>query len=477
MKSTGPVLIVVAAVLAIGAYVEREALLPYAPAWLSGASGATTSAEPGESKGQGQGAGSQGRPSGSAGGQKSAAVRVAVAHAGSLPIRFATTGNVVAVASTVLNSEAVGTVAAIAVKDGAPVGKGQLIVQLDDRSAKALVARDQASVAKDQAALADAQVSLQRIASLVKSGASTRQAGDDAMAAVREAQGSVSVDQAALDVDRVALSKTRITSPFDGRLGAFSVSVGALVQPGTAIVTVTQVKPVYLQFSLPETWLAKAQAAMAKGALTVDAAPALPLSSDGPEPAAIAADAAANGGTASAASNGDPAARNGKVVFIDNAVDPVSATFKLRAELENADNSLLPGQSLDVDVTLGDIGDLVLVPSVAVEPQADSSVAYVVGTDNKVTIRTVTVALRVGDLAGLTSGISAGDRVVVEGQGGLIDKAAVKVVDPASEAGDKKPEAKTKPGTGTDEGSPLAENGVAQNKVAGNGAAGNGAAQ
>ncbi len=447
MKSSSRVLVLFVAVLAVGIYLERDRLAPYTPHWLTAAVGLG---------GEGQSVDGRANSRSKAGRNASpVAVRVATADVGSLPVTFSTTGNVVAIASTVLNTETIGIVTDIAVKDGASVKAGDLIVQLDDRSAKAMIDRDQASVTKDQAALTDAQTSLDRIQSLVKSGASTRQSGDDAMAAVREAQASMSVDQAALAVDQVALSKTRIVAPFDGRLGAVSVSLGALVQPGTSIVTVTQVRPVYLQFTLPETLLAKAQSAMAKGNLSADAEPTLSYSSDTSQLNTPAPDAPQNG-----ASVDQQGVRNGKVVFIDNAIDPASATFKLRAEMANADGGLLPGQSLDVDVRLGDIPDLVLVPSVAVSPQSDVSVVYLVKPDNTVELRKVVVALRVQDMAGISSGLSAGDRVVVEGQGALTDKALVKVESPGGNSGHKKTETKTSGNKGSEDVSPLAENGT-----------------
>ncbi len=176
------------------------------------------------------------------------------------------------------------------------------------------------------------------------------------------------------------------------------MSPGALVTPGTAIVTLTQVSPVRAAFTLAESDLALLQDSLSKGTLMVTLRPA--------------------GGSSDKVS--------GKVDFIDNAIDPASGSISLRASIDNPDGRLVAKQAFSATVQAGERGGLVIVPTVAVQPRQDGSVVYVVGSDDTVSIRKVDVAFRVGDRTGLTSGLSAGDVVVTEGQGALTDGVKVK---------------------------------------------------
>ncbi|MBB3996759.1 efflux RND transporter periplasmic adaptor subunit [Aureimonas pseudogalii] len=391
--------LLVLCLLLVGGWYERERIAPYAPAplaaWLA----------PADPAAGGHGAGGAGS-SGRRGSGGPVAVVVAEAEAGSLPILRATVGWVRPVASTVLSTEATGVVAEIEGHDGARVKAGDLVVRLDDRAARALVTKDEAAIARDQATLDAATASLNRIQRLVQSGANTQQAGDDATTAVRSATASLDVDRATLLADQVALAKTEIRASFDGRLGAIALSAGALVTPGTAIVTLTQSAPVYAEFSLPENDLDLLHAAWKARTLTATARPAGATSSEG----------------------------EGPVVFIDNAVDQNSGTIRLRALLPNDDGAFVPGQSIAVEAHAGNRDGLVLVPGVAVEPRDDGSVVYVAKPDDTIEVRKVEVALRVGDLAGLSAGLAAGERVVTEGQGALSAGAhvSVKAPEPAS---------------------------------------------
>jgi multidrug efflux system membrane fusion protein len=381
------------AVLFIAAYLARAEIAPYLPFGIATAlapqKAADTTAD-------------AARPNGRAGARTPGKITVEVvaAKAGSLPIERQTIGTIVPTASTALGSPAAGIVAEVPAKDGAEVKAGDLLVRLDDRTIKATVARDRATITKDQATLDDANATLQRDLSLVKTGVDSKQAGDDAMAAVRVAQAAIDVDQAVLAGDEVALSQTEIRAPFDGQLGVVSPSVGAFVAPGASVATLTRMKPVYAEFTLPETDLDLARAALAAGKLGVSVRSSL---------------------------SSRDAASTGPIIFIDNAVDPASATFKLRALLANDDGALWPGQSLDVKVTAGLQDGLVLVPNVAVEPQDSGAVSYVVKPDNTVDIRKVNVALRVGSMAGITDGLKAGESVVVEGQAALASGTAVRI--------------------------------------------------
>lgn len=396
--------ILVLVVLVAVAVVERDRLVPYLPPALAAYLPSAGAQDGGG--GGGKGGGGRGRSQGG-----TVTVTVASATNGSLPILRDSIGWVRPVASTVLTSETAGTISEIAVGDGASVKAGDLVARLDDRSAKALVAKDEAAVARDQATLDAANDSLNRVERLVTSGAATSQAGDDARTAVRSATATVAVDRAALAADQVALDKTQVRAPFDGRLGVISPSLGTLVTPGTAIATLTQVSPVLAEFSLPENDLDLLQASLTAGTLQASIDPP----------------------------GEHTPARTGPVIFIDNAVDQASGTIRLRARLDNADGALVPGQSIAVRAQAGMRDNLVLVPGVAVEPREDGSAVYVVAGDGTVEVRPVTVALRVGDQAGLSDGLKAGERVVTEGQGGLRAGSHVEVKEAAPKPADGGP--------------------------------------
>lgn len=275
-------------------------------------------------------------------------------------------------------------------------------MQLDDRTINANIARDTAMLAKDQAALDEANTNLKRVEALSNDGAETRQQYDDAVAVAKQAQAAIGVDSATLAADKVALTQTQIRAPFDGKLGVILLSPGAYVAPGANIVTLTQMKPVYAEFTLPETDLGLARQALADGQLTVSITPTL--------------------------SQDKTTGETGPIVFIDNAVDAPSGTFKMRARLLNSGGTFWPGQSLKVTVTAGEQKNLVLVPSVSVQPQSDGAVCYVVKQDKSVEVRKVTVAFAVGDKTGILDGLKEGEIVVTEGQAGLVDGTHVEIV-------------------------------------------------
>ncbi|MXN52777.1 efflux RND transporter periplasmic adaptor subunit [Shinella sp. AETb1-6] len=328
-----------------------------------------------------------------------AAVLTTVAKSGSLPIIRQTIGSVVPLQTTSLGSPLAGIVSQIVAKGGADVVAGDLLVQLDDRTTKANVQKDQALLAKDQATLDDANMTLKRIEGLNASGIDTQQQYGDAVSAAKQAAATIEVDKSVLAADNILLSQTQIRAPFDGRLGAVTVSPGAYLSAGAPVVTLTQMKPVYAEFTLPEPDLGLIRLAMDAGTLTVAAMPPLGQTGDPPQ--------------------------TGPVVFIDNAIDAASGTFKLRAQLSNEALTLWPGQSLDVTVTAGARDGVVIVPAVALQPQGDGYICFVVKADQTIEIRKVSVGLIVGDSAGVTSGVKDGEVVVTEGQAGLVEGAHV----------------------------------------------------
>ncbi|MGF9564716.1 efflux RND transporter periplasmic adaptor subunit [Neorhizobium sp. JUb45] len=366
---------------------NRTSIEPYLPGW------ATTEDTPvvASTRHEGQHGGQAGA--------RSFAATTTVAKSGSLPVTRQTIGSVVAVNSAALASPAAGIVAQVIAHDGAEVKAGDLLVQLDDRTIKANITRDQALLAKDQAALDEANITLKRVETLSRSGADTQQQYGDAVAAAKQAAATVDVDNANLAADNVTLSNTQIHASFDGRLGAVLVSPGAYVAAGADVVVLTQMKPVFAEFSLPETDLDIARSAMANKRLTVNVTPTLDRSVD--------------------------KATTGEVVFIDNAVDTASGTFRMRAEFPNETEMLWPGQSLSVTVNAGSKDNIVIVPTVAVQPHGDGFICFVLRADQTAEMRNVVPALSVGDMTGVSAGLQDGEQVVIGGQAGLVNGAHV----------------------------------------------------
>ena len=260
-------------VAAGGIFLFRAQLAPYLPSFISERISPASPAQP---------AGAIAADNAPAQtGIQAVTVAVATAKAGSLPVLRQTIGTITPIASTALSSPAAGTVTKVLVKDGDNVNTGDVLVQLDDRTIRANIERDTAVLARNQAALDNANTTLQRIEKLNSDGADTRQQYDDAVSAVKQATAAVSIDNATLQADQVALTQTRITAPFDGKLGVVIPSLGAYLSAGAEVATLTQMAPVYAEFVLSEADLDLARSALANKVLTVSVS-AMLADGDGP---------------------------------------------------------------------------------------------------------------------------------------------------------------------------------------------------
>ncbi|WP_370677051.1 efflux RND transporter periplasmic adaptor subunit [Pleomorphomonas sp. PLEO] len=379
----------------------------------------------------GDGAGqTAGKASGQGGGGRRGSggptrVSTVAASAEDMPIERRTIGTITSPANLTVTTETSGLVTEILVADGADVHEGDVLIRLDSRIAEATVEKDQAALARDQATFDHAKETAARQQRLLSNEAVSQQSLEDANATVKTAEATVAVDQATLKSDLVTLDQKTIRAPFDGRLGAVEVVIGSFVQPATAIVRLTRTDPLYASFALSESDTSLVRAARAAGKpIKVDVSPL-----------------------------GTTDTFTGTVDFIDAAVDTTSGTFTARATLHGVADKLVPGQSIAVMAAIGST-PVVAVPTVALQATQQGNVVYVVGDDNTVTVRPVTVALSAGDRSGLTAGITAGERVVVEGQVRLAE--GMKVIDASAQAASNpdagnpdatKPDA-TNPGTG-----------------------------
>ena len=365
----------------VAAYLPKPATRQAANQADAGASGAGN-----HQQGQGR-RGSGGPP---------ATVKTVAATLAALPMDVTAVGAATADQNTTIAAQQQGIVVSIAATDGAFVKKGDLIAKLDDRTAKAALDKDKAALVRDQATLTQAESALTRAADLLKGNAGTQQTYDQAKAARDTAAATVDGDSAAIAADEVALDNTNIRAPFDGRLGDVGISTGAYLSAGAAVVTIAQYDPIYVKFHVPETYLGQLQ--------------------QGGNAKPVAVSAVPQGGGAKAM---------GTLSFFDNTVDPASGTILAKAKFDNPDAKLWPGQSLNVTVHFEVDQKQVIVPTVAVNPGADKPFVYTVGDDKKVRVTPVKIARSNGLNTAITSGLSEGAHVVVEGQVQLTDGATV----------------------------------------------------
>ena len=324
-------------------------------------------------------------------------VKTVPAISATLPMDVTATGWVVPIDSTTIAAQESGIITEIHAEDGATVKAGDLIAKLDPRTAQAAVDKDKATLAKDQATLSESESALKRAQNLLAN-AGTQATVDQAQAARDTAGATVDADKAQLASDQVLLEHTDIRAPYDGRLGDVTLSLGAYVSPGTAIVTIAKYDPAYIKFNLQENALRQLQEALTAGPVQVST---VPRSDKGK-------------------------ARQGQVTFYDNTVDQASGTIAVKAKFANANGALWPGRSANVVVHFANNEKQIVVPTVAVSPGPDSSIAFVIGKDNKVHVTPVTVARSNGDRTAVAKGLSEGDHVVIEGQSQLTDGLTVK---------------------------------------------------
>ena len=339
------------------------------------------------------------------GGPRSASIVSATATTADFPIRRYAIGFVSSPSVVNINARVSSQIVSIDVKDGQMVKPGDVLFQLDDRALKAQLAKDQAQLTKDQAMLVSAQADLQRAKDLVAKQAGTQQTYDQALAAQKAAAATIDADKATIEADTVQLSYATITAPISGRLGAVNVSVGDLVTTSngnsgnsTPLVTITQMDPLQVNFTLPESNLALLHKALAD-----------------PQQ-----------GDVTLTKNGDPTPiGKGTLDFVDSSVDTASGTIATRASIPNPDLSLWPGQYVNVVLDAGTMPHMTSVPTVAVQPSQKGPFVYVVKPDNTVEMRPVQVALTEGQNSAISDGLKSGEKVVVEGQTRLKNGAAV----------------------------------------------------
>lgn len=309
-----------------------------------------------------------------------------------VPIYFNGLGSVVAFNTATILAQVSGQLIAVPFKEGDELEKGALLAQVDPRPFQATLDQAIAKKAQDQATLHSAELDLKRYQDLLPDGYVTGQQVDQQKATVQAAAALVQADQASIESARVQLSFTRITAPFAGVAGIRQVDVGNLVSASnsTGIVVLTQVKPIAVTFTLPEQALPQIRGAVSQPLTVV----------------AVTRD------------NQKELAR-GQLTAFDSQIDSSTGTIKLKATFDNQDKKLWPGQFVNARLLVRTEQNALTVPAPAVQLGPNGSYVYKVQADQTVQMQPVTVGQTEANVAMISSGLSDGDKVVVDGQSRL----------------------------------------------------------
>ena len=314
-----------------------------------------------------------------------------------LPVRLTTNGAVSPLQSVEVRAQITATVRAVHIREGQSVKAGERLFSLDVRTETANLGKAEAQIAKTRADLANAERNLKRQQELFAQKFIAQTALDTVQNQVDSLRAQLAADQAAAEASRVARGYGEIVAPISGRLGAVNVYPGSLVQPGGAgLVSITQIDPINISFTLPDRELPALQAAYRAGPLSVAArldAPHEPV-------------------------------RQGRLVFIDNNVDSASGTIRLKAAFDNPDGRLWPGMYINVELTPRTLAGALVVPVQAVQTGPEKKFLYVIDAENKVSAAPVRVLLVQDGLAAVEAAEKPGAasdklapdaKVVVEG--------------------------------------------------------------
>ena len=355
------------------------------------------------------------------------AVPVTVATVGqkTVPLQLHAIGHVQTYATVAVKTQVGGELQRVHFKEGQDVRKGDLLFTIDPRPFEAQLKQVEANLARDQAQLENARREVHRYEELVKKEYVAHQQYDQTLTTATALEATVRADQAAVDNAKLQLFYCFIHSPIDGRTGNLLVHQGNIVKandttplgPGPSgstsvsvpLVTINQLSPIYVAFSVPEQHLPEIKKYMAAGKLQVDAI----IPHDEGQPT------------------------HGELTFIDNAVDSATGTIQLKATFPNHDEALWPEQFVNVVLTLAMQANVVVVPSQAVQTGQTGPYVFVIQPDLAVESRPVVVDREVGAETVVQEGLKPGEQVVTDGQLRLSPGAKVEIQTPKATTASK----------------------------------------
>jgi multidrug efflux system membrane fusion protein len=335
-------------------------------------------------------------------GDKPVPVKVVEAVHEPLAVHLKALGTVTPLKTVTVRSRVDGELVRVAFKEGEYVKEGALLAEIDPRSYRVLLSQAEGQQQQNLAELANVEGELQRFRDLQAKGYVSAQQLANQEALVRQFQARKQSDQAAVDEARLQLGYTRITAPISGRVGLRTVDAGNLVRAGdtAGIVTITQMQPISVLFTIPEPELPAVRAA-------ATAQPALPVEAwSRDERSRLAA---------------------GRLLSMDNQIDTATGTLRLRAEFANTDESLFPNQFVNVRLRVRN-EPAVVIPNAAVQFGAQGNFVFVIDAENKSVARTVKLGVTEGENVAVLEGVRAGERVVLEGLDRLRDGRDVEII-------------------------------------------------
>jgi multidrug efflux system membrane fusion protein len=319
-----------------------------------------------------------------------------------VPVYLEAVGTTRALKMVTVRPQVDGKLLSVNFDEGQQVKQGDVLARIDPVIYQAQLDQAKAKKAQDEALLANARNDLARYQTLAAANAINKQQADTQKSLVAQYTAQVQADQAAIENAQAMLGYTTITAPIDGRTGIRQVDAGNYVRAADAnstLVTITQIQPISVLFNLPQQDLMQVNDAFAKGPLTVEA-----LRSDT-----------------------NAVIDRGRLVVVDNQVDPTTGTVKLKAEFPNAQHQLWPGQFVNVRLLIRTLQEVVVIPTGAVQRGPNGTFVYVVGEDNKATVRPIKVARQDENQAVIESGVQPPERVVTTGFVRLTDGSQVSI--------------------------------------------------
>jgi multidrug efflux system membrane fusion protein len=344
-------------------------------------------------------------------------VTAATVTKGDIDITLDALGTVTSLATVTVVSQISGQLMRVAYTEGQDVKKGDLLIEIDSRPYQLALAQAQGALERDQALLQNADLDLKRYQELAKTNAIPRQQLDTQVSLVLQDKGNVVADQAQIETQQLNISYCRIVAPVDGRVGLRLVDQGNYVTPSqtTGLVVITQLKPITVIFPVAEDYLPQIVKRMRAGA-------ALPVTAFD--------------------RSGSIRLSEGQLRSLDSQINTTTGTINLRAEFANQDESLFPNQFVNARLKIDVQHDALIAPTSAIQRGAPGTFVYLVREDHTAMIQPVTLGPTSGDRVAIQSGLSVGDKVVIDGADRLRNGTKVTLTEAAaakSASGDAQP--------------------------------------
>jgi multidrug efflux system membrane fusion protein len=324
-----------------------------------------------------------------------------------VPVRLRAIGNVEAFATVSVKARVDGQIVAVNFREGEAVKKGDVLFRIDARPYEAALRQAEANSMRDLAARDQAISQAKRYLELLEKNFISKDAYAQMRTNAETSQATAKASQAALENARLNVEYCTIRSPLDGFVGKTLLQAGNLVKANdlSPLVVINQVRPIYVNFAVPEQTLTEVRKYMAQGPLAVEV---IPVDAQQKHPV-------------------------GQLIFVDNAVDPSTGTIRLRGQFDNAEALLWPGQFVNVSLQLSEQADAIVIPVQALQTGPDGQYVYVINDEMLAEVRRVQVQRTEADYAIIATGLHKGERVVTRGQLRLGPKVKVQIAKPGAE--------------------------------------------